>query len=232
MPTHNAPTAPESLGAPPAASARGQRTDPRPGPRLACLAGTASVVLGWAGMAMVKPDRFGLTPNSSAQTVIEVFTEHANSLHTAASLLAAAAVLALVFVGAVWSLLKPYGEWQAVVAAAGAATLGLLWLGNAAQLTAFGSFEEYSDGEAARMLLTAGWDTGALFFVPFLVTAFAAASASLPMVVRAVGVVVAGCCTIGLLPGSDFGYAAMWLAFVWFVLASVALAFAPGRHVT
>jgi hypothetical protein len=183
-------------------------------------------------MSTVEPDRFGLTPNSSAQTVLEVFTEHANALHTAASLLSAAAVLALLFVGAVWFSLKPYGEWTAVVAAAGAATLSLLWLGNAAQLTAFGSFEEYSDGEAARMLLYAGWDTGTLFLVPFLVMALASACASLPIVVRGIGVFVAGCCGIGLLPGSGFGYGAMWLAVVWFGLASVALAFAPGRRVT
>lgn len=82
------------------------------------------------------------------------------------------------------------------------------------------------------MLLTANWDTGALFLIPFLVMAPAAACASLPMVVRAVGAVVAGCCAIGLLPGSDFGWPAMWLAFGWFVLASVALALAPERHTT
>jgi hypothetical protein len=232
MPTHTAPAAPQSWGAPQDASTTGQRTSLRPGLRLAGLAGTASLVLGWIGMSMVEPDGFGLTPNSSAQTVIEVFTEHANALHAGESLLAAAAVLALLFVGAVWSLLKPYGEWPAVVAAAGAATLSLLWLGSAAQLIAFDSFEEYSDGEAARMLLTAGWDTGTLFLVPFLVMALAAAFASLPTMVRAVAVVVAGCCAIGLLPGSDFGYAAMWLATGWFVPASVALALAPGRHVT
>jgi hypothetical protein len=183
-------------------------------------------------MGMVEPDRFGLTPNSSAQTVIEVFTEHAHALHVAAFLVAAAAVLGLVFVGAVWSLLKPYGEWSAMVAAGGAATLGLLWLGSAAQLTAFGSFKAYSDGKAARMLLTAGWDTDVLFFVPFLVMSVAAACASLPKVVRGVGAVVGGCCAIGMLPGSDFAYPAMWLAFWWFLLASVALAFVPGRRVT
>ena len=168
-----------------------------------------------------------------AQTVIEVYTEHADAFHAAVSLLAAAAVLALVFVGAVWSLLKPYGEWPAVVAAAGAATLSLLWLGNAALLTALGSFEEYADGEGARMLLTASWDTGGLFvLILFLVMFFAAACASLPMPVRAAGAAVAACCAIGLPPESDFGWSAAWLALGWFVLASVALAFAPGRRGT
>jgi hypothetical protein len=183
-------------------------------------------------MALVEPDRFGTTPNSSAQTIIQVYTDHAGTLDTAVTLLAVAAALALVFAGAAWSMLKPYGEWPAIVAVAGAATLGLLWLGNAAQLTALASFEEYSDGDSARMLLTASRDTGGLFLVPFLVMAFAAACASLPTMVRAVGVVVAGCSTIGLLPGFDFGWPAMWLAFGWFVPASIALAFAPRRDAT
>ncbi len=229
MSTHTAPAAPNPLGAPPVATAGSQRTVFRWGPRLACLTGTASAALGWLGMALVEPDRFSITPNSSAHTIIEVYSDQANTLHTAVSLLAAAAVLALVFVGTVWSTLKPYGESAAIVATAGAATVGLLWLGNAVQLTALGSFAEYSDGDSARMLLTANLETGALFLVPFLAMAFATACASLPRVVRAVGVVVAGGCAIGLLPGFDFGWPALWLAFGWFMLASIALAFAPRR---
>jgi len=231
MHSHTSPSAPESIGAPPLAAGGRRHLHFGLGPRLACLAGTASLALGWLGMSMAEPDRFGLTPDSSAQSVIEVVTQHADALHTAASLLAAAAALALVFVGAVWSLLKPYGELSAAVAVAGAATLSLLWLANAAQLIAFSSFAEYSNGEAARMLLTGSWDIGTLFLVAFLVMALAAACASLPMVVRAVGVFVAGGCAMGLLPGFGFGYAAMWLAVIWFMLATVALAFAPGRRV-
>jgi hypothetical protein len=180
-------------------------------------------------MAIAEPDKFGVSPSSSAQAIFEAYTDHAHMLHTAVSLLAAATGLALVFAWAVWSMFKPYGEWQAVVAAAGAATLGLLWLGNAAQLTALGSFEQYADADSARMLIIASWDTGALFLVPFCVMAFAAACASLPMTVRAIGVVVASFCTLGLLPGLDLGWPAMWVAFGWLVPASIALALAPRR---
>src|SRR5262245_24758894 len=84
--------------------------------RFVALTGLGSALAGFAGMSVAETDSLNIDPDTPQSTLIEVLGRHTGELRTGATLCVFAAVLALVFLGAVWARLKPYGEWQAVIA--------------------------------------------------------------------------------------------------------------------
>ena len=198
-----------------------------PGLRLAGLTGALSVGAALVGLSVSETGSLGLGPDTPTSVLVDTYAGHADELRTGAVLCAVATVLALVFCGPLWMRFKASGEWQAMVAVAGALTMGLVWLAAAAEQLAFLAFAEHDDGEAARMLLTAGRDTGGYVVVPFLVLALAGALAALPTWFRAVSAVTAVVEAVALVPGTD-AWAPAMLGIVYTVTVSLLVACTPG----
>jgi hypothetical protein len=138
------------------------------GERVAAVSGAASVVAAIVGLSIAEIDSLGLDPRSPTSVLVEGYAGHADELRAGAILCAAAAVLAMMFAGTLWARLRTRGEWPAMVAVAGAVTMGLTWLAAAMQQAAFLTFAEYSSGEAARHLLITGWGSWRCLAFPFL----------------------------------------------------------------
>ncbi len=180
------------------------------GLRLAGLTGAASLVAAFVGLSIAETNTLGLDPDTPAGVLVDTYSGLTAELRAGAILCAVAAVLALVFCGPLWMRYKESGEWQAMVAVAGALTMGLAWLAAAAEQVAFLTVAHYGNGEAARMVLITGWDTGRyLTLIPFLVLAIAGTLAALPFWFRAVSAVVAALEASALVPGSDDWFPAM-----------------------
>lgn len=194
--------------------------------RLAALTGVASATAAFVGLTIAETDTVGANPNSTADFLIDTFTRHTDELHIGAALTAAAYVLGMVFLGPLWRWFKPAGEWQAVVAVAGAATLSLFWLGCAAQMTAYLTFVEHGSGEAVRTLMITTWDSTWLLVVAFLVMALAASMAALAPWFRTVSLLVAALEAVTLVPGVD-AYMPMMLGFAWVITLSLLVALGP-----
>ena len=134
----------------------------------------------------------------------------------------------MVFLGPLWIRFKHSGEWQAMIAVAGGLTLALLWLSAAAQQVAFVTFAHYSNGEAARTLIIASWDTWRYMAFPFLIMALAAALAGLPVWSRVVSLLVVAVEALALVPGTN-AWAPVMLGCGWTIAASVLVALSPDR---
>ena len=194
--------------------------------QVAAMAGAASVLVGVAGLTIAETNTAGVDPGSTAPFVVEILTERTGDLRAGAILAAAAATLAMVFLGPLWFRLKQSGEWQAMIAVAGCLTLALFWLSAAAQQVAFLTFAQYSDGEAARTLVTLGWDTWRYLAFPFMIMALAAALTALPVWFRVVSLLVVAVEAVALIPGID-AWAPVMLGCSWTITASVLAALSP-----
>ncbi len=199
------------------------------GLRLAGLTGAGSLVAAFFGLSISETDTLGLDPHSSAGVLVDAYGGHTAELRTGAILCTLAAVLALVFAGPLWMRLKSSGEWQAMVAVAGAVTMGLAWMAVALEQVAFMTFVEYSNGEAARMLLVTTWGNWGYLTFPFLIIAIAGALASLPTWFRCLSVVVAVIEAYAVLPQSDPWLPAM-IGFAYGITVSLFVVLSPGTR--
>ena len=202
--------------------------DPNLGARLAGLSGAGSLVAALVGLSVAETDSLGLAPDTPAASLVEAYSGHGVELRAGALLCVLAAVLALVFAGPLWMRFKVAGEWQAMVAVTGTVALGLGWLASAAQHVAFWTFAEFDNGEAARMLLIAGWDNWRYLCFGFLVLAIAAALAGLPLWLRIVSVLVAAVQVVAMVPGSE-AWAPAMIGFAYGFTVSLFVTLSPSR---
>lgn len=198
------------------------------GRRVVGLTGAASVIAAFTGLSIAETDSLGVDPRTPPSFIFDVYVAHTGQMRAGAILCAVAAVLAMVFCGALWVNLKAAGEWQAMVAVAGAFAMGLAWLAAAAEQVAFLTFAEYENGMATHMLLMAERDQWAYITVPFLVLAIAGALASLPTWFRAVSAVVVAIESVTLVPGNDVWAPAM-IGFAYGIAISLFVTLSAGK---
>ncbi len=191
--------------------------------RLAALAGAGSVLTGAVGSSLSDYGGAGLNPGTSLELTAEYFSEHIGAARAGAGLSAAAAVLALVFAGPVRVRL---GGWPGVVGAAGAVLLAVYELAGAGLMTLAVTAGEYTDGQTARMLVVAQWETARLAGVPVLAMVLAALVAGfrgreLPTWFRWLSVVFLIPLVLALVPAVGPSGALALLGTLWVVVASV-----------
>ena len=183
--------------------------------------------MGVAGSTLSDYGAAGLNPGTPVESAAQYFREHTGEAKAGAGLTALAAVLALVFAGALWARL---GGWPGVVAAASATLLAANWLVSAGLLTLAVTAGDYGDGQTARTLILAHWDTARLVGVPVLGMVLATLvvglrdSAAFPAWFRWATVVFLIPLVIALVPavGPSGGLAV--LGSMWIVVASVLFA--------
>jgi hypothetical protein len=171
----------------------------------------------------------GLNPGSPDSEMLEVFVAYRGRHLIAASMLAAAAVTTLIFLGPLWARVRLASEWLAVVAVAGGVAAGVLWVAGAGWSLTAAVAADYGDVDAARFLMVSGWEISRLGVAPHLVMVAATTLAGIRhhafgRVFNAFGLAFTALLLFGLLPFAPAGLMGM-LATLWVLVAACVLAF-------
>jgi hypothetical protein len=200
------------------------------GSRWAGLAGAPAVVIAFVAGSLADHGGKGLNPRMRAEELVGPFARLAGQARASAVLFGVAAVLYLVFLGALWERMSRRSGWLAVIAvAAGIVTVTILldWAG---WMWAAAVAGESGDGHTARTVMALEWE-GARVAVPagFAMTAAAAVAglhdATFPRWFSLLSAAFAFVLAIGLLPVGPAGLTSLF-ASLWVLIAAGVLAFA------
>jgi hypothetical protein len=136
--------------------------------RVASLAGVASVLALVAGGSAADMGGNGLSPTMSPELLADGLRDRAGELEASASLLALSSVLFLLFLGPVWTRLRPASTALAVIGVSAGAVVAAQGLTFARESIALATAATMGDGVTAQVLLTSGWDTARLIAAPYL----------------------------------------------------------------
>lgn len=199
--------------------------------RAVAACGALGVVAGLLGSGIADVTAEGVSPESSAQDLLDAYAHYLHRFQVGAVLSLVAFALQLVFLGALWARLRPGSERLAVVGVLGGVASAItLWLVSAGLLTAMATAASFHDADAARMLLLAGWDTARVATAPNAVMIGASALAGwrygvVPRWLVLLSAALLLLSVVGMLPFGPAGGSAL-LGGLWILVTSLHLALA------
>jgi hypothetical protein len=197
--------------------------------RIAALSGAASVAVLLIGDGIADVSGDAIDPGWPSQELVQALREHTSELGLGAGVVALAGVLAVVFLGTLWSEFTRGSEWLAVVGVAGGLLFATHILEIASGYIGLAAVEGQQDGPTARVLMAADYQTARLLAVPPLILAVASLVGSIrydlfPRWFRWFNVALLVVLLLSLFPVGPTGLMAL-LGISWFLVASLLFAF-------